>query len=112
MKTIPLNLKTIEGSLIEIFLGFKEAFKSKPFVKLCLSTFFIFNAFNTIAAFSFFIIVYYLFDGDTGAAGIWPTLFGSLGAMVTTFLVIPIVARMSKIMGKKRAFILRKAFQL
>ncbi|MEQ8928116.1 MAG: MFS transporter [Fulvivirga sp.] len=101
----PLNLRTIGKSLKEILLGFKEAFASVPFRKLCIATFFIFNAFNTIAAFSFFIVVYYLFSGDAPAAGIWPTLFGSLGALVTTFVVIPIVARMSKIMGKKNAFI-------
>lgn len=101
----PLTLKTISSSLTEIFKGFKEAFQSKPFRKLCISTFLIFNAFNTVAAFSFFIVVYHLFAGDTAASGIWPTLFGSLGAIITTFIVIPIVARMSKIMGKKRAFI-------
>jgi GPH family glycoside/pentoside/hexuronide:cation symporter len=101
----PLNISNIGGSLKEILKGFVEAFKSKPFVKLCVSTFFIFNAFNTIAAFSFFIVVYYLFSGDTGAAGAWPALFGSLASIVTTFLVIPIVARMSKVMGKKKAFI-------
>lgn len=101
----PLNIKTIGSSLLEILENFKEAFKIPQFVKLCISTFFIFNAFNTIAAFSFFIIVYHLFSGDAGAAGIWPTLFGSLASLVTTFVVIPTVARMSKIMGKKRAFI-------
>jgi GPH family glycoside/pentoside/hexuronide:cation symporter len=101
----PLTLKTIGSSLTEIFKGFKEAFQSEPFRKLCISTFLIFNAFNTVAAFSFFIVVYHLFAGDTAASGIWPTLFGSLGAIITTFIVIPIVARMSKIMGKKRAFI-------
>jgi GPH family glycoside/pentoside/hexuronide:cation symporter len=67
--------------------------------------FLVFNAFNTIAAFSFFIIVYHLFGGDAGAAGIWPTLFGCLGALGTTFLVIPIVTRLSKKFGKKKAFI-------
>jgi hypothetical protein len=36
----------------------------------------IFNAFNTVAGFTFFIVVYYLFNGDTKEAGIWPTLFG------------------------------------
>ena len=101
----PLTVKNIGGSLKEILQGFKEAFLSKPFVKLCISTFFIFNAFNTIAAFSFFIIVYHLFNGDAGAAGVWPTLFGSLASLVTTFLVIPTVAWMSKKMGKKWAFI-------
>jgi len=101
----PLTIKNIGGSLKEIFDGFKEAFRSKPFVKLCISTFFIFNAFNTIAAFSFFIIVWYLYKGDAGAAGVWPTLFGSLASLVTTFLVIPTVAYMSKKIGKKKAFL-------
>ncbi|MEN0002875.1 MAG: MFS transporter [Bacteroidota bacterium] len=108
----PLTFSTIGSSLGEIVRGFVEAFKCKPFVKLCVSTFFIFNAFNTIAAFSFFIIVWYLFSGDAGAAGVWPTLFGSLGALVTTFLVIPIVAWMSKNMGKKKAFMLSQGISL
>lgn len=108
----PLTVKNIGGSFKEILIGFKEAFKSKPFVKLCISTFFIFNAFNTIAAFSFFIIVYHLFSGDAGAAGVWPTLFGSLASLVTTFLVIPIVARMSKKIGKKKAFILSQGISI
>jgi len=109
---VPLTMRNMGGGLREILLGFIEAFKSKPFVKLCISTFFIFNAFNTIAAFSFFIVVYYLFNGDAGAAGIWPTLFGSIGALITTFLVIPLVARMSKKMGKKRAFILSQSISV
>lgn len=101
----PLNINTIGNSLKEILKGFVEAFSLKPFRQLCIATFLVFNAFNTIAAFSFFIIVYHLFDGDAGAAGIWPTLFGSIGALGTTFLVIPIVTRMSKKMGKKKAFL-------
>jgi len=101
----PLSLATIGGSLKKILSGFKEAFAIKPFRQLCIATFLVFNAFNTIAAFSFFIIVYHLFDGDAGAAGIWPTLFGCLGALGTTFLVIPIVTRLSKKFGKKKAFI-------
>ncbi len=100
----PLSFSNIGGSLAEIFNGFKEAFAIPAFRKLCISTFFIFNAFNTVAAFSFFIVVYYLFNGDSAAAGLWPTLFGSLGALITTFAVIPTVAWMSKKMGKKNAF--------
>lgn len=108
----PLTFRSIGFSLKEIFLGFKEAFASEPFRKLCIATFFIFNAFNTIASFSFFIIVYHLFNGDTGSAGVWPTLFGSLGALSTTFLVIPLVAKMSKWLGKKRAFIVSQSISL
>lgn len=108
----PLNFKNIGGSLKKILSGFLEAFKIKPFRKLCIATFFVFNAFNTIAAFSFFIIVYHLFDGDAGAAGLWPTLFGCLGALGTTFLVIPIVTRLSAKVGKKKAFLISQAISV
>jgi len=72
----------------------------------------VYNAFMTIASFSFFIIVYHLFDGDAGASGIWPTLFGCLGALGTTFFVIPIVAKMSKMLGKKKAFLISQAISV
>ena len=108
----PLSIKTIGGSLAEILSGFKEAFVIKPFRQLCIATFLVFNAFNTIAAFSFFIIVYHLFDGDAGAAGIWPTLFGSLGALGTTFMVIPVVTRLSRMVGKKKAFLISQGISI
>jgi len=102
----PLTFNTIGGSLKEIFESFKEAFINKPFRKLCIATFLIFNAFNTVAGFTFFIVVYYLFNGNAADAGIWPTLFGCIGALATTFIVIPIVAVISKKMGKRDAFLL------
>ncbi len=108
----PLTFSNIGSSLRDILNGFKEAFKLVPFRKLCISTFLIFNAFNTIAAFSFFIIVWYLYSGDAGAAGIWPTLFGSVGALITTFLVIPTVAWISKKIGKKKAFLLSQGISI
>lgn len=108
----PLTLKTLGGSLKQIVENFKEAFKIPVFRKLCYSTFLIFNAFNVVAGFSFFIVVYYLFNGDAGAAGLWPTLLGSVGALATTFLVIPIVAIMSKTMGKKNAFLVSQGISV
>ncbi|MEO0640450.1 MAG: MFS transporter, partial [Bacteroidota bacterium] len=108
----PLSFSAIGDSLAQILKGFREAFSSKPFRKLCISTFFIFNAFNTVAGFVFFIVVWHLFKGDAGAAGYWTPLFGSVGALVTTFIVIPIVAAMSKKMGKKNAFMVSQAIAL
>jgi GPH family glycoside/pentoside/hexuronide:cation symporter len=108
----PLTASTIKGSFREIVKSFKEAFSIKPFRKLCIATFLIFNAFNTVAGFSFFIVVYYLFNGNVVNAGIWPTLFGCVGALVTTFLVIPIVARMSKKLGKKKAFLVSQGISV
>ena len=103
---MPLNASNIGASLKEIFNGFVQAFKLKPFRKICIATFLIFNAFNTVAALTFFVIVYKLFNGDAGASGVWVVLFGCLGALGTTFLVIPIVTKMSKWWGKKKACLL------
>jgi glycoside/pentoside/hexuronide:cation symporter, GPH family len=109
---IPLTLANIGIGFKELMAGFKEAFGCVPFRKLCLATFLIFNAFNTVAAFSFFIVVYHLFNGNTAAAGIWPTLFGSIGALITTFAVIPTVAWMSKRVGKKKAFMVSQGISI
>ena len=109
---VPLTLANVGLGVKELLLGFKEAFGCGPFRKLCFATFLIFNAFNTVAAFSFFIVVYHLFAGNTAAAGIWPTLFGSIGALITTFAVIPSVAWMSKRMGKKNAFMLSQGISI
>ena len=69
-------------------------------------------AFNVIAAYTFLIIVHYLFNSDPASAGTWPAMHGSVGALITTFLVIPLVARMSKRMGKKRAFIISQLISI
>jgi len=109
---IPLTLANVGLGFKELLDGFKEAFGCVPFRKLCFATFLIFNAFNTVAAFSFFIVVYHLFSGNTAAAGIWPTLFGSIGALITTFAVIPTVAWMSRKVGKKKAFMLSQGISI
>jgi len=108
----PLNSANIGNSLMKIFESFVAAFKIKEFRKLCGATFLIFNAFNTVAALTFFVIVYKLFNGDAGASGIWVSMFGCLGALGTTFIVIPAVAWMSKKLGKKKAFMLSQSISL
>jgi len=108
----PLNFSNIGGSLKKILNGFVEAFKIEAFRRICIATFLIFNAFNTVAALTFFVIVYKLFNGDAGASGIWVVLFGCLGALGTTFLVIPIVTKMSKWWGKKKAFIVAQCISI
>ncbi len=102
----PLTVKNISTSFDQIIEGFRDALKIIPFRKLCIATFLIFNAFNTVAGFSFFIIKYFIFSDNPNNFGIWPTLFGSVGAIITTVAVIPVVSRMSKSMGKKKAFII------
>jgi len=110
-----ITFKNILKSLHTIFIiNFGQALKIKAFRKLCVATFLIFNAFNTVAAFTYFIIVFFLFNGATGPDGAWwwPTLFGSVGALVTTFLVIPVVTQISKKIGKKKAFIVSQSVSI
>ncbi len=108
----PLNFSNIGGSLTKIFSGFVQAFKIKEFRQLCLSTFFIYNSFFTVSSLTFFVIVYKLFNGDAAATGIWVVLFGCLGALGTTFIVIPIVTWLSKTYGKKKAFLISQTISI
>lgn len=108
----PIDFKGILNSFGEIKEGLKASVEIKPFRKICIATFLIFNAFQTTAGFSYFIIKYYLFKGNEDGFGLWPTLFGSIGAIITTVLVIPIVAKMSKVMGKKKAFLLSQSISI
>lgn len=108
----PISLRNIGGIFKNLIHEFKEAFKLQDFRRLCYATFFTFNAFNTVAQFTYFIIVYYLFNGDKGNGGLWAAIFGSGGALVTTFIVIPVVVKMSKMIGKKKAFLLSQAISI
>ena len=108
----PLSFANIGASLRKIYDSFIEAFKIKEFRKLCGATFFIYNAFMAVSSLTFFVIVYKLFNGDAEATGIWVSLFGCLGALGTTFIVIPIVAWLSKKMGKKKAFMVSQSISI
>lgn len=109
---LPLNVSNIGSSLMKILMGFVDAFKLKPFRKICIATFLIYNSFNTVASLTFFVIVFKLFNGDAAATGVWVVLFGCLGALGTTFLVIPIITKMSKWWGKKNAFIVGQSISI
>ena len=108
----PISAGRVLSSVKEIFVSAFEAFRIKQFRQIAGATFLIFNSFNIIAAYTFLIIVHYLFNSDPASAGYWPALHGSVGALVTTFLVIPIVAQMSKRLGKKRAFIVSQLISI
>ena len=108
----PINLKAISNSLIEILRATVQAFSIRQFRQLAFATFLVFNSFNIIASFTFFIIVYHLFDGDAGAAGKWPAMHGCVGALFTPFLVIPVVAKVSKTIGKKKTFIITQGISI
>lgn len=81
-------------------------------MKLCGATFLVFNGFQMVASFSYFIIVFYLFKGDYGLAGTWPAWFSTISAFATAFLVIPIISWMSNKLGKRKAFIISTAMSI
>jgi GPH family glycoside/pentoside/hexuronide:cation symporter len=107
-----LNRKNLKENLRLLLEGFRAAFRCVPFRKLCAATFLVFGSFQTIAAFGFFIVVYYLFDGDAGAAGSWPGWFASAGALCTTFLVIPFITWISQRLGKKNTFLVAQSISI
>jgi GPH family glycoside/pentoside/hexuronide:cation symporter len=93
-------------NLKAVFKGIGQAFKNTSFVRLCGATFLVFNGFQLVASFAFFIIVFHMFNGDYGATGSWPGWFATVSALVTAFLVIPIVTLMANKWGKRNAFII------
>lgn len=105
-KMASLSWKELANNTREFLKGIKLTVKNSQFMRLCGATFFIFNGFQTIAQFAMFIIVYYLFNGDKVASGTWPAWFGTISAMATAFLVIPVVTKISEKVGKKNAFVI------
>ena len=100
-----INFKSLGSNVLDLFRGIVEVSKSKPFMRLCGATFLVFNGFQLVASFSYFIIVYHMFNGDFDAAGNLPAWFSTITAIITAFGVIPIVSWMANKFGKRRAFI-------
>ena len=107
-----ISFKTLFTNLKDLFQGIVQVSKNKPFVKLCGATFLVFNGFQMVASFSFFIIVFYMFKGDYGLAGNWPAWFSTISAIVTAFLIIPVVSWMADKWGKRKAFIISTALSI
>lgn len=101
-----ITFKNLFQNLKGLFKSMGFIFKNKPFVKLCAATFLVFNGFQMVASFSFFIIVFYMYKGDYGAAGNWPAWFSTISAVATAFLIIPVITWMSNKWGKRNAFII------
>jgi GPH family glycoside/pentoside/hexuronide:cation symporter len=107
-----ISIKNLGHMFVDLFKGMFEVFRHKPFLRLCGATFLVFNGFQIVASFSFFIILFYLFNGDYAAAGSWPAWFSTILAMITAFFVIPVVAWMAGRYGKRKAFIIATSISI
>jgi GPH family glycoside/pentoside/hexuronide:cation symporter len=111
-KRADLSLSAIADNFKSLMKSMVQIFKNKPFVKLCAATFLVFNGYQMVASFSYFIIVFYMFQGDYGAAGNWPAWFSTISALSTAFLIIPIITWMSNRWGKRTAFVISTALSI
>jgi len=110
--TEEISPKTLAKNFFSVIDGIKQAFNNIEFVKLCGATFLIFNGFQLVASFAYFIIVFHMFNGDYGLTGIWPALYSTATAIVTAFMVIPVVSWMATKWGKRNAFVISTAISM
>ncbi|MDI1317846.1 MFS transporter [Flavobacterium sp.] len=101
-----ITIKDLGKNLKILWANMKNMTKNDPFMRLCGSTFLVFNGFQMVGSFSFFIIVFYMFNGSYELAGTVPAVFSILIAATTFILVIPIVTWMANKFGKRNAFII------
>jgi GPH family glycoside/pentoside/hexuronide:cation symporter len=93
----------IVKNVLEFLRGFMITLRFKPFLKLCAATFLVFNGFILIASFQSYVIIYYVFSGDTDAGARFVGHSGLLGAISTLFVIVFVTWLGTKI-GKRRAF--------
>jgi GPH family glycoside/pentoside/hexuronide:cation symporter len=89
--------------VMDFLRGFGMSLKFKPFLKLCIATFLVFNGFILIAAFQPYVIIYYVFGGDQAAGSVFVGHSGLVQAISALF-VIGIVTVLATKIGKQRAF--------
>ena len=107
-----ISFKSLGSNLMDLFRGIGQVAKNKPFTRLCGATFLVFNGFQMVAAFSVYIIVFYMFNGSYDDAGTLPAWFSTVTALITAFGVIPIVSWMANKWGKRLAFVYSTAISI
>lgn len=101
-----ITFSNIASNLVILWTNIKNMTKNLPFMRLCGATFLVFNGFQMVASFSYFIIVFYMFQGSYEMAGTVPAIFSILSAIFTGLIAIPIVSWLANKYGKRNAFII------
>lgn len=92
-------------NVADFLRGFRITLRSRPFLKLCLATFLVFNGFILVSSFQFYVIIYYVTGGDETAGAKYSGYAGTVAA-VCTFAVVAFVAWLGTRIGKRKAFII------
>jgi len=94
----PINFANLLDNII-------LASKCRPFLKLCLATFLVFNGYQLGASFTLYVLIYHVFNGNDELAG---QLFGWFGTAtaICTLGVIPLAAWISTKVGKRETFLI------
>ena len=93
----------IRHIVMDFLRGFGKALSFKPFLKLCIATFLVFNGFILIAAFQSYVIIYFVFEGDQAAGSVFVGHSGLVQAL-SALIVIGLVTFLATKIGKRRAF--------
>jgi len=101
----------LKRNVSEFFAGFASTMSTRPFLKLCAATFLVFNGFILISAFSSYVIIYYVAQGDQALGSKWVGLAGTVGA-VGSFAAVAMVTWLGTRIGKRRAFLVSTAISM
>ncbi len=100
-------IRLVRVSVVGNFLsGCSITLKNRPFVKLCLMTFLIFNGFMLASAFTSYVIFFYDFAGDYGKGGTLLGWFGTVTALSNFLFVIPLITWTATKIGKRNTFLI------
>lgn len=99
----PVGWSAVRQQARTFFHGFAVTLRTRPFRRLCLATFLVFNGFIMISSFQSYVVIYYVFGGDQELGARYTGYAGTLGA-ISTFGVIAFIAWLATRIGKQRAF--------
>lgn len=95
---------TVLDQMQTFLAGFLKAIQVKPFMKLCITTLLVFNAFMLVAAFQTYVMIYYVFDGNRDYGFEYMKYIGIIGTVVT-IAAIYFVSKASTVWGKRRTLV-------
>ncbi len=93
----------VRNNVAGFLRGCAITLRSRPFLKLCIATFLVFNGFMMVSSFQFYVIIYYVFGGDMVRGAEYAGWAGTVQS-IATFCVIAFTTWLGTRIGKKRTF--------